>query len=149
MLATLLCWGLLSPARSVLRQMKRMTRRHPGLPLYHKSKPRLVLGGLDRELETIMTTVEQEFSVSTAKKTVNSLLLYRLSGTGKTFLAESLPGRIGVSFVRVEILELLSKNPMEILKKKIAKARSLSPCVLFIDKINSAEDSHYTDGQAA
>ena len=146
MLATLLCWGLLSPARSVLRQMKRMTRRHPGLPLYHKSKPRLVLGGLDRELEM---TVEQEFSVSTAKKTVNSLLLYRLSGTGKTFLAESLPGRIGVSFVRVEILELLSKNPMEILKKKIAKARSLSPCVLFIDKINSAEDSHYTDGQAA
>ena len=97
-----------------------------------------------------MKTVEEElFSVSTAKKTVNSLLLYRLSGTGKTFLAESLPGRIGVSFVRVEILELLSKNPMEILKKKIAKARSLSPCVLFIDKINSAEDSHYTDGQAA
>ena len=31
-------------------------------------------GGLDRELETIMTTVEQEFSISTAKKTVNSLL---------------------------------------------------------------------------
>ena len=98
-----------------------MTRRHPGLPLYHKSKPRLVLGGLDRELETIMTTVEQEFSVSTAKKTVNSLLLYRLSGTSKTFLAESLPGRIGVSFVRVEILELLSKNPMEILKKKLPR----------------------------
>ena len=61
----------------------------PGLPQY--LKPRLV-GGLDRELETIMTTVKQEFSVSTAKKMVTGLLLHGPSGTGKTLLKVSLAG---------------------------------------------------------
>ena len=100
-------WGLLYPAKGLCRHVKR--RRDPEFPQY--LKPRLV-GGLDRELETIMTTVKQEKMVT---------------GTGKTLLAESLPSRLGVPLVRVKAMELLSKDPVRTLREKFSKARSLTP----------------------
>merc|ERR1719361_3262900 len=104
-----------------------------------EEKPRIV-GGLDRELETILSTIQQEFSVSTAKKMVTGLLLYGPSGTGKTLLAESLPLRLGVPLVRIVGPEIFSKFYGETEKKlreKFRQAESLSPCVLLLDELDS------------
>ena len=87
-----------------------------------------------------MTTVKQEFSVSTAKKMVTGLLLYGPSGTGKTLLAESLPGRLGVPLVRVVGPEIFSKFYGETekrLREKFSHAESLAPCVLLLDELDS------------
>ena len=93
-----------------------------------EEKPRFV-GGLDRELETILSTIQQEFSDSTKRKMMTGLLLYGPSGTGKTLLAESLPLRLGVPMVRIVGPEIFSKFYGETEKKlreKFRQAESLS-----------------------
>ena len=104
-----------------------------------EEKPRFV-GGLDRELETIMSAVEQEFSPSSTKKMVTGLLLYGPSGTGKTLLLESLPQRLGVPLVRIIGPEIFSKFYGETekrLREKFSQAESLSPSVLLLDELDS------------
>ena len=104
-----------------------------------EEKPRFV-GGLDSELETILSAVQHEFSDSTKRKMMTGLLLYGPSGTGKTLLAESLPLRLGVPMVRIVGPEIFSKFYGETEKKlreKFRQAESLSPCLLLLDELDS------------
>ena len=104
-----------------------------------EEKPRFV-GGLDRELETILSSLQQEFSDSSKRKMMTGLLLYGPSGTGKTLLAESLPLRLGVPLVRIVGPEIFSKFYGETEKKlreKFQQAESLSPCLLLLDDLES------------
>ena len=103
-------------------------------------KPKFI-GGLDKEIDTIVSHAKAEFSAEgSAARLVTGVLLHGPSGAGKTLLAESLPGRLGVPVVRVTGAEIFSKFYGETekrLREKFDEARSAAPCVLLMDEVDS------------
>jgi SpoVK/Ycf46/Vps4 family AAA+-type ATPase len=70
----------------------------------------------------------------------SSLLLWGPPGCGKTFLAKSLAGELGLFFIHVgiaDILEMWLGNSERNVKNVFDEARDMRPTVLFIDELDA------------
>ncbi|WP_051391033.1 AAA family ATPase [Paraburkholderia mimosarum] len=70
----------------------------------------------------------------------NGILLYGESGNGKTLLAESLAGELGIPFLSVAFGDMASKwinETPEKLRGLFRTARRCAPCLLLIDEVDS------------
>jgi transitional endoplasmic reticulum ATPase len=68
------------------------------------------------------------------------ILIYGPPGTGKTLLAKAVAHESNANFISVKGPELLSKwvnETPQLVKKLFQKAKQVSPCVIFIDEIDS------------
>eukprot|EP00092_Neocalanus_flemingeri_P019952 GFUD01021611.1.p1 GENE.GFUD01021611.1~~GFUD01021611.1.p1 ORF type:complete len:834 (-),score=379.80 GFUD01021611.1:19-2520(-) len=110
----------------------------PKLPVSQESQ---FVGGLDRELETIASSLRAVLDQSMGRRRVlTGLLLFGPPGTGKTLVAQQLPLLLGVRMVSIAGPELFSKYYGQTeaqLRAKFEEASKLSPSILFIDELDS------------
>ncbi|HYD82045.1 MAG TPA: AAA family ATPase [Paucimonas sp.] len=80
------------------------------------------------------------------------VILYGDPGTGKTLLAKALAGEAGANFIAVNGSDFgsmfIGVSSMKV-KRLFAKARSMAPCVLFIDEIDAIGGKRMDEGSAA
>jgi transitional endoplasmic reticulum ATPase len=75
-----------------------------------------------------------------SRETRNGILLHGAPGNGKTFVLEALAQELKVPLVSMTYGEVVSRwvgQTTEQLMDRIAQAKSLAPCVLFIDECDS------------
>jgi len=105
------------------------------------SKQSQFVGGLDREMETITTSLRMVLDHgSKGRRVLTGLLLFGPPGTGKTLLAQHLPEVLGVRMVSIAGPELYSKFYGETeaqLRAKFEEASKVAPSILFIDELDS------------
>jgi cell division protease FtsH len=80
------------------------------------------------------------------------VILYGDPGTGKTLLAKALAGEAGANFIATNGSDFgsmfIGVSSMKI-KRLFAKARSMAPCVLFIDEIDAVGGKRMDEGSSA
>ncbi|HEX2531489.1 MAG TPA: AAA family ATPase [Burkholderiaceae bacterium] len=80
------------------------------------------------------------------------VILHGDPGTGKTLLAKALAGEAGANFIAINGADFGSMfvgvSSMKV-KRLFAKARSLAPCVLFIDEVDAIGGRRMDEGSAA
>ncbi len=103
------------------------------------------IGGLSRLKQELIEAVEWPLKHPEAfsrlgVKPPKGVLVYGPPGTGKTLLAKAVAHESNSNFISVKGPELLSKwvnETPQLVKKLFAKAKQVSPCVVFIDEIDS------------
>ncbi|CBZ49944.1 hypothetical protein NCLIV_004280 [Neospora caninum Liverpool] len=103
------------------------------------------VGGLKKELTLIRELVElplrfPEIFKQVGVQTPRGVLLHGSSGCGKTLLAKAIANECGANFLTVNGPEVMSKLAGESeanLRRIFEEAAALSPCLLFIDEIDS------------
>ena len=102
------------------------------------------IAGLDEEKEELKEIVEflkqpKKFTEMGAK-IPKGVLLYGKPGTGKTLIAKAIAGEADVPFISMsgsEFIEMFAGLGASRVRKLFDKARKLSPCIVFIDEIDS------------
>ena len=105
-----------------------------------EEKPAKKIGGLDKELDQLLSHVRAGLEAKDDRRLVTGVLLHGPPGTGKTLMAETLPARLGMGMVRLNGPELFSKYYGETekrLREKFDEAKASSPCVILIDELDS------------
>ncbi len=103
------------------------------------------IGGLDSVKQTLQESVEgallyPELYQQTKAQAPRGILLWGPPGTGKTLLAKAIAAQARANFISVSGPELLTKwvgDAEQAVRELFAKARQVSPCVVFIDEIDS------------
>lgn len=103
------------------------------------------IGGLDEVKQTLQESVEgallyPELYQQTGATAPRGLLLWGPPGTGKTLLAKAVAAQARANFIAVNGPELLSRwvgAAEQAVRELFAKARQASPCVVFIDEIDT------------
>jgi transitional endoplasmic reticulum ATPase len=103
------------------------------------------IGGLEDIKRTLQESVEgallyPELYQQTGAKAPRGILLWGQPGTGKTLLAKAIASQARANFVAVNGPELLSRwvgAAEQAVRELFAKARQASPCVVFIDEIDT------------
>lgn len=103
------------------------------------------IGGLDNAKQTLQESVEgvllyPELYQQTKAKAPRGILLWGPPGTGKTLLAKAVAAQARANFIAVNGPELLSRwvgAAEQAVRELFAKARQASPCVVFIDEIDT------------
>ncbi|UBF27112.1 AAA family ATPase [Kovacikia minuta CCNUW1] len=103
------------------------------------------IGGLESIKQTLQESVEgallyPELYHRTQAKAPRGILLWGPPGTGKTLLAKAVAAQARANFIAVNGPELLSKwvgASEQAVRELFTKARQASPCVVFIDEIDS------------
>lgn len=92
------------------------------------------------DLKIIKPLEHAELYAQYGKKIGGGILLYGPPGCGKTYLAKATAGEIKANFINVglnDILDMWHGNSEKNLHAIFEKARSNTPCVLFIDEIDA------------
>lgn len=103
------------------------------------------IGGLDNIKQTLQEAVEgallhPELYLKTKAKAPKGILLWGPPGTGKTLLAKAVASQARANFICVNGPELVSKwvgASEQAIRELFTKARLASPCVIFIDEIDT------------
>ncbi|KAM3114754.1 AAA family ATPase [Phormidesmis sp. 146-33] len=103
------------------------------------------IGGLELIKRTLQESVEgallyPELYQQTGAKAPRGILLWGPPGTGKTLLAKAVASQARANFIAVNGPELLSRwvgVAEQEVRELFAKARQASPCVIFIDEIDT------------
>ncbi|NJK53538.1 MAG: AAA family ATPase [Leptolyngbyaceae cyanobacterium SU_3_3] len=103
------------------------------------------IGGLEDIKRTLQESVEgallyPELYQQTGAKAPRGILLWGQPGTGKTLLAKAIASQARANFIAVNGPELLSRwvgAAEQAVRELFAKARQASPCVVFIDEIDT------------
>ena len=104
------------------------------------------IGGLEEIkrllIENIVYAItKREVFKKIGVKPAKGVLLYGPPGTGKTLLAKAVANQCGVNFIAIKGPEIRSKwvgESEERIRFLFAKAREVSPCVIFFDEIDAA-----------
>ncbi|MEP0917301.1 AAA family ATPase [Leptolyngbya sp. DQ-M1] len=103
------------------------------------------IGGLEDIKRTLQEAVEgamlyPELYQRTGAKAPRGILLWGLPGTGKTLLAKAVASQARANFIAVNGAELMSRwvgAAEQEVRDLFSKARQASPCVVFIDEIDT------------
>jgi transitional endoplasmic reticulum ATPase len=103
------------------------------------------IGGLDSIKQTLQESVEgallyPELYQQTGAKAPRGILLWGPPGTGKTLLAKAVASQARANFIAVNGPELMSRwvgAAEQAVRELFTKARQASPCVVFIDEIDT------------
>ncbi|MHA1731800.1 MAG: CDC48 family AAA ATPase [Promethearchaeota archaeon] len=103
------------------------------------------VGGLDDAKQQLQESVEWPLKYPNLFKHMDTepprgILLYGPPGTGKTLLAKALAHESEVNFISVKGPEFLSKwvgESEKAVRETFRKARSVSPCIIFLDEIDA------------
>ncbi|MEO0756068.1 MAG: AAA family ATPase [Cyanobacteria bacterium J06648_16] len=103
------------------------------------------VGGLESIKQTLKESVEgallyPELYAQTGAKAPRGILLWGPPGTGKTLLAKAVAAQARANFIAVNGPELLSRwvgAAEQAVRELFAKARQASPCVIFVDEIDT------------
>jgi transitional endoplasmic reticulum ATPase len=103
------------------------------------------IGGLEEIKQTLQESVEgallyPDLYRQTGAKAPRGILLWGPPGTGKTLLAKAVASQARANFIAVNGPELLSRwvgAAEQEVRELFAKARQASPCVVFIDEIDT------------
>ena len=104
------------------------------------------IGGLDEVKRLLIENIayaisKREVFKKVGVKPARGILLYGPPGTGKTLLAKAVANQCDANFISVKGPEIRSKwigESEERIRFLFAKAREVSPCVIFFDEIDSA-----------
>jgi len=118
------------------------------------------IGGLDDIKQELKEAVEWPLKNPQVFKRMGikppkAILIYGAPGTGKTLLAKAVAHESEANFILVNGPELLSKwvgESEKAVRKVFAKARQVSPCIIFFDEIDAlaprrglSSDSHVSE----
>lgn len=103
------------------------------------------VGGLSNVKSDLVESViwpmkHRNFYEATDTRAPKGILLHGPPGTGKTLLARALANRTELNFISVKGAELLSKYVGEserAVREVFAKAKRVSPCIVFFDEIDA------------
>lgn len=103
------------------------------------------IGGLASIKQTLQEALEgqllsPELYQKTGAKVPRGILLWGPPGTGKTLLAKAVASQASANFIAVNGPELLSRwvgAAEQAVRELFAKARQASPCVIFIDELDT------------
>ncbi|ELS31019.1 MULTISPECIES: AAA family ATPase [Pseudanabaena] len=103
------------------------------------------IGGLAKVKQTLQEAVagalvDPALYAHTLAKATRGVLLYGPPGTGKTLLAKAIATQAQANFIAVAGSELLTKwvgASEQAIRQLFAQARQASPCVIFIDEIDT------------
>eukprot|EP01016_Furgasonia_blochmanni_P040641 TRINITY_DN5202_c0_g1_i12.p1 TRINITY_DN5202_c0_g1~~TRINITY_DN5202_c0_g1_i12.p1 ORF type:complete len:422 (-),score=80.18 TRINITY_DN5202_c0_g1_i12:311-1576(-) len=111
--------------------------------------------GLDRakkELQEIIDFLKNPFKYkNVGARLRRGVLLYGPPGTGKTLLAKATAGESNASFISCtasEFVEMYVGVGPKRVRELFAKARSMSPCIIFIDEIDGIGSRRKTSSQS-
>jgi len=115
------------------------------------------VGGLDGVKSLLKETIEWPLTYASLFERANTspargILLYGPPGTGKTLLAKAVASESGVNFISVKGPELLSKwvgDSEKGVREIFRKARLASPCIVFVDEIDSLVPRRGMQGASA
>lgn len=107
------------------------------------------IGGLENVKRLLIENLVYPLSKADAfreagVKPARGLLLYGPPGTGKTLLVKAVATECAVNFISIKGSELRSKwqgESVERIRSLFAKAREVSPCLIFFDEIDAAAPS--------
>jgi len=117
---------------------------------HHTVDKHQFVGGLDKEIRILMSSLKQVLNPeNTVKRTLTGLLMFGPPGTGKSLLGQQLHRLLGVRMFSITGPELYSKFYGETeaqLRSKFEEAFKASPCILFIDDIDSLAPKRESGG---
>ena len=107
------------------------------------------IGGIEKAKQELKEVVEWPLNNPEAFKQMGikppkGVLLYGPPGTGKTLLAKAVATESGANFISVKGPEVLSKwvgESEKAVRKIFAKARQVSPAIIFFDEIDAIASS--------
>jgi transitional endoplasmic reticulum ATPase len=110
----------------------------------HELEDFSMIGGLEEVKyhlrRTIGTMLERPAEAARSGATPNGVLLYGPPGTGKTLLARAVAGEYGLRFIRLSPAAIASPyqhEPARKLRQIFARAAESTPCVLFLDEVET------------
>ncbi|MGA9140191.1 MAG: proteasome-activating nucleotidase [Methanocella sp.] len=112
------------------------------------------VGGLDKELQEIIETVElpltqPELFASVGIEPPKGVLLYGPPGTGKTLLAKAVANKANATFIRMSGSELVHKfigEGAQLVRDLFQMARDKAPSIIFIDELDAVGSRRTHDG---
>ncbi|MCF8347571.1 MAG: CDC48 family AAA ATPase [Bacteroidales bacterium] len=115
------------------------------------------VGGLDEIKNALMETVEWPLKYADLFKKADTkppkgIILHGKPGTGKTYLAKALASESGVNFISVKGPQILSRYIGESekgVRELFRMAKQASPCILFLDEIDSLTPKRSNDGSGS
>ena len=115
------------------------------------------VGGLEEIKDALKETVEWPLKYADLFKKADTrppkgIILYGRPGTGKTYLAKALASESGVNFISVKGPQLLSRYIGESekgVRELFRMAKQASPCILFLDEIDSLTPRRSSDGSGS
>ena len=115
------------------------------------------VGGLEEIKDALKETVEWPLKYADLFKKADTkppkgIILHGKPGTGKTYLAKALASESGVNFISVKGPQILSRYIGESekgVRELFRMARQASPCILFLDEIDSLVPRRSSDGSGS